>query len=655
MSTPFNISVMDPEEYIQRKGLLPITSHAIFEGSTGRFHPDGFFSEAIFGQVGSKDRLVRRGYIDLRTTVITPHLYNLLIGMKGYYKDILAGKTYATFDPKLRDFVKTTMEDPDGDTGYSFFLSHIHDIQYAQSDSQKRADKIKLLEMYQDRLLIKKFVVLPAGVRDIKIDEGRVTPEEINKLYMGLLSLVQALPETGAEDKVFDAIRFQIQNKMQQIYAYIFNQMDGKGGFLQSRFTSRAVVYANRNVITALPHSRVSSPEAKNQFGADEVIVPLFQAMKAAVPLVVFRLRKVFFDRIFSSQTSQVPLIDPETKKLGYHEVASSELHKFTTSEGIEDLINAYRDVDTHWLPAAVKCKDGKERYLEWVYDNGDEIYTFRNVDDFTLFYSHAHRYTDNLSSLDAIENPEKCVIIGTTALKMLGMEVEPEDLDVLAEENIPGTDTYKVDDIATVIKEQSIQIGRYHVASIELLNALYKEYKRPKDAAAKKFLTSITYDETKLRPMSWTEMYYLATYSAIHDKHATYVRHPVLLIENVMCAHIHLMSTVPGRIVTLRLMQENDPGNIVLPEYPVPGREVKSSMSVHTSALPKLAGDHDGDVLGLNILMSDEANEEIEEFLNSPLSMISADHRLTAGLDSDRICKMTIFAATYAALPDQK
>ena len=92
---PFNISIIDPKEYIPRKGLLPVTDHAIFELNTRRFHPEGFFSEVIFGQIGSRDRLMKKGYIDLKTEIINPHLFRQLVTLKGFYQDILSSKTYA--------------------------------------------------------------------------------------------------------------------------------------------------------------------------------------------------------------------------------------------------------------------------------------------------------------------------------------------------------------------------------------------------------------------------------------------------------------------------------------------------------------------------------------------------------------------------------
>ena len=60
---------------------------------------------------------------------------------------------------------------------------------------------------------------------------------------------------------------------------------------------------------------------------------------------------------------------------------------------------------------------------------------------------------------------------------------------------------------------------------------------------------------------------------------------------------------------------------------------------------------DHDGDTLSLIILMSDEANTEIEDFMKSPISMVDASGKLVYGLDSASITKYQFYATTYHPL----
>ena len=199
---PFNITMINPDEYIERKQCLPVTSHAVYESSTERFHPDGLYSEVIFGQLGSRERLIRRGFMYLRTTLVSPHLYRQIMTLKGFYQDIASGKQYAYFDPTTKDFVRTIRDDPNSDTGYQFFISHLLEINFARTESAQRNDKIELINKYKDRLFITKFIILPAALRDVRIHNGRPESEKINKLYLNLLSLTKSLPDNGTDDPI---------------------------------------------------------------------------------------------------------------------------------------------------------------------------------------------------------------------------------------------------------------------------------------------------------------------------------------------------------------------------------------------------------------------------------------------------------------------
>lgn len=638
MPAPFNISIIEPDEYIQRRNILPVTSHAMFEASTSRFHPDGLFSEVIFGQIGSLDRLIRRGFMDLKTKIISPHLFKQLMSLKSYYKDIVAGKEYAIYDPELKDLVKTSKDDVDGETGYSFFVRCLPNLVFQETGSTKRHDKIALLDKYNDRIFMTRFIILPAGVRDVREENGRMAPEEINKIYLGLLSLTQAMPSQDTDDSVFDPIRYQIQMKVQQVYAYIANLIDGKGGYGQSKYAARSVVYSNRNVITASPVSRVVSPESPNKFSIDEVMVPLFQGMKGASPLIVNKLKTIFFEQTFGSQTVTIPLINPQTLGLEYHEVESSEIKKFTTSEGINDIINGFRNPNIHFEPVTVKIKNPSENtktltrlqgryYLHLVYDDGKNIYPFRNLDDFLLFYSREKNYTtEGIENLKLIEGfyPQEVVILGSTALRAFGMVHYNQDIDILVSEtemeDIRANSNFEKQENGVyrhkdgtidvyndlILKENnmtfteykqkfSIQIDKYFFDKPSHLLEVYTKSNRPKDRGKIQFLKSIVPDLNNIRPLTYVEMCYMAAYAGLRDCYATATRHPILNLEGISIFKVHLVSTSPSRVVTLKRLQDGDDDmNVILPEYPILGSTVKTSMSVHPATLEKYDGKYD-------------------------------------------------------------
>ena len=50
--------------------------------NTTQPHPDGLFSEEIFGRIGTKERKTRWGYISLHDTFMSPHAFYVLQSLK---------------------------------------------------------------------------------------------------------------------------------------------------------------------------------------------------------------------------------------------------------------------------------------------------------------------------------------------------------------------------------------------------------------------------------------------------------------------------------------------------------------------------------------------------------------------------------------------
>ena len=125
---PFNIKIMKVDQFIQTNSCLPVLSQAMFEPSSTTFHEEGLWSEHIFGQIGSPERLVRFGYIDLNTFVIQPVIYKNILKLADFYEDIFSGTQYAIYDKTTNKFVKSNATDKDASTGFSFFLDHLDTI-----------------------------------------------------------------------------------------------------------------------------------------------------------------------------------------------------------------------------------------------------------------------------------------------------------------------------------------------------------------------------------------------------------------------------------------------------------------------------------------------------------------------------------------------
>lgn len=694
MKAPFNISVIDPIEYIQRKSCLPVSSHSVYESSSEQFHPDGLFSEVIFGQVGSTERLIKRGYIELNTKLVNPHLYKQWMRVKSLYKDVVAGKKYAYFDKNTRDLVATSQDDPNANTGYSFFLSVIPKLRLEKNDSVQRNNRIEVLDKYSDKMFIDKMLVLPAGVRDVKVSNGRASSDEINKIYLSLLSLAKSLPFDGSEDPMYDVVRYQMQLKVQEIYDYIINIIRGKHGFAQGKYAARAVTYSNRNVITAAITSRTASAKSKNLFSVDEVQLPLYQAMKAAVPVVVNNMKKIFFEQIFDPQSNTVALLNPKTFKLEYHEITSPELIKYTTLDGIEKIIDNFRHIEKAFDVVTVKVEnpvviDGEkvtEFPLFGVYDTGTDIIFFRSIDDLRESHAKKQRYRDDnplyrvFDLCPEIQSHDEFIIEGSGCMYAFGMDTIPVDIDIVPNRTlwdrlskrtdkevdefgdfeivIDGIEIHVKNNVYGIKNQQqweeirdscTIMIGNHRYMSPETLLPRYENMHRVKDTRRIEFLRSIVIEMEHVRFMTYVELCYYATQRSLSGKHCTVTRYPVLNIENLALYKIHLMSTTPGRVVNLSAQ----PGfpSFVIPEYPVMSghhKTIKQSISLHPSALELMGADHDGDTVTLNVLLSDEANKEIHDYFEDTISLLTPDGQLIYNTSTKWIVPMSLLFCTH-------
>lgn len=515
MGLPINIELMDVERFIHDHNCKQVTTMFIKESTSNEFHSQGLFSEDIFGQIGSTDRLITYGYIDLRTTVFHPTIYGHLLRLKALYGQVLSGKSYARFDKEEQDLVSCSENDEGAGTGFKFFLDNFKKIKFKKNASVTQNDKVDLVTKYRDRCMIEKCIVMPAGLRDMSIEDGKPASDSINKIYASLINYTQAMPSIGSESDLFDCVRFAIQKKVNELYDFIFDMIEGKYGFFQRKYGSRNLALGTRNVISPADMN-ASSPNDPTYLKMDEVKIPLFEASKMYQPLVIYNLKQLFFSDVFSQFSDKVSVIDPKNNALVYQPITEDEKNKFITSEGIEKLISLFRDREFRFKPVTVMSEEEKPYWLMLVYDDKNKITLVRSASNFMT----------------------KC-------------------------------------------KERGI-----------------------------------IFNPDKLRPITYCEMLYMATYRATMGKCATVTRYPAIEIGSDVPCKAHIISTNPGR--TVRVYTEENEGGHMLPEYPVINKPFIDSAVLHPSILKGLGADFDGDTVSVNGILSEEANKEVNDYLNS-------------------------------------
>ena len=486
---PFNVTLLDVNNFIRSHFVKQVTSLSIYSPSSNTFSETGLFSEEIFGNLGSTDRMITHGNIVPNTNILQPLIYKNVVKLAALYEEIISGSAYAIFDEETKNFIRCN--DPENNsscgTGFTFFMSHFHKIEFERNESFTRSDRIKIIEKYKDILFCNKLLVLPAGLRDLEESQGTVTTDDINKLYQTLLSYSFSIPP-GATSTIYDSVRYSIQKKFVEIYDYIDNILTGKRGFIQGTWGHRRVALGTRNVITAATYATMT-PNDPQTIQPDETKLGLFQTMKALQPIVVHHVRTTFIEPIFGHESSLVPLIDPKTFELAYRELSDSEISKYQKPEAIEDWISKFQNLDIRNRPITIHCnEDERDYFLLMVYDDGDKISLFRSLNEFT---------------------------------KVSGRII----------------------------------------------------------------------DKKKVRPLTWVEMFYMATFNAAENKHVFITRYPVIQDESCYPTKIHLCTTIPSRIVELVDIASN---RVILnyPEYPILGKPFIDAVQVGTARLRGLGGD---------------------------------------------------------------
>lgn len=321
--------------------LLPVESLDMYD-NTGDFHPRGLYSTEIFGRLGDKTRMTNRSYIDMKTTVFHPKYFEDLTGLKKLYGGIMAGTAYAVFDDELNDFVKADILD--GSTGYSFFMTHYPKLVFERNRSSRRNLRIDFLERFRGKEDYRYLPVIPAGMRDVEIDEnGRTTEDDINPLYRKALRIANTIVfnEKNLNDPINDNSRWQMQSTVNEIYTHILGILKGKRGFLYKKWADRSIVHGTRNVLTGLDPA-VKCVGGVGAAGVNDTTFGLLQVMKGTLYKSIFLIKNGPAKQLIDSIPAMVPVVDPKTRLQTLVELDKRELERWGTEEGIEGLINDY-------------------------------------------------------------------------------------------------------------------------------------------------------------------------------------------------------------------------------------------------------------------------------------------------------------------------
>lgn len=241
------LKLLDINKFITQNKCLQVKSTStLMFGKSGNIDPNGLFSEEIFGRIGSMERRKRFGYIDLKTKIIHPEVYNFINGLSSDIYKILLGKVkYSiTKDGSLE-------EDPEnGFTGIYEFIKNFDKLdldKFSKSDGKNNL-LIKFLKENKKLIFIDKILVIPAGNRDIQFNKQSGTTNiqysEISNFYSNLLKQTQMIPDDMEflDEELVVSIVQNIQKNANDINDWITERIKGKGGVIRGGVRQSSII-----------------------------------------------------------------------------------------------------------------------------------------------------------------------------------------------------------------------------------------------------------------------------------------------------------------------------------------------------------------------------------------------------------------------------
>jgi DNA-directed RNA polymerase beta' subunit len=238
------LQLLDVNRFIDNKGLQEVTSTK--PPSAHGFELGSLWDPQIFGQVGSFDRRSRFAYINLKTKLIHPQAYSILKSTSESINKIMSQK--AAYVVQNKKYI----EDETGETGLSFLIRTLNDVDITTIAKKDKIADAEFLQKNKRLILVDKWVVMPAGSRDIDISRknAQATMSEVNEFYKRLIYLSGEI--SGEES--YDAIIIdKLQKTLQQIISWVKDSLKGKKGVFRSNMLKKTLDYSTRLVLTSSP------------------------------------------------------------------------------------------------------------------------------------------------------------------------------------------------------------------------------------------------------------------------------------------------------------------------------------------------------------------------------------------------------------------
>ena len=295
------IEFLDLDKF--RRGLKPVTSTELFS-KPGEFHPEGLFSEIIFGPEESTERKKTFSYIDLGAPVIHPSAYMLLIQLDKKVEKFLSTEETYSVSPAGNLII-----DSNGVTGISEFIKLLPKIKF-RGGSDTRDKFVKKIEQSfkNGTLFVKTIPVIPPLQRNAYQDEkGLWIIDPLNDLYLSIMRKSSQLKSASKSGPLFDLLNYELQKSIIVHDNFIRKLIQKKRGLIRSQMLGKRTDFSGRAVVTPGPDLKV------NELG-----LPLRLAVSIFEPFI--------FHKLFNLAPAVQSKLESEIKKFIGLELSSDSI-----------------------------------------------------------------------------------------------------------------------------------------------------------------------------------------------------------------------------------------------------------------------------------------------------------------------------------------
>jgi len=329
------------------KNLLPVTATEFFT-RTGEPHPNGLFSETIFGAVGSLERRKNYSYIELHTKLVHPSAYRVLIQLDRKIEKFFSTESLFSLDSSGKLVVTDN-----GVTGITEFIKLFPKIIF-RGETPVREKYIQLLKKAyaEGTLFISKVPVIPAELRPAYKDaKGLDVIDPLNDYYVTILRRSFQVRAATA-GTLSDLFKYGLQSAVNDYDGFLRTKIGHKSGVIREQLLGKRVDFSGRAVITPNPKLNV------NEIGLPfKLAVSLFEPFIIHILVYSNKVDKVELEKevqAFLKVPVSVDSVKEITKSIkGGHDIPKRlyEIFHSATEMAITDrVVLAKRDPDLHPL-----------------------------------------------------------------------------------------------------------------------------------------------------------------------------------------------------------------------------------------------------------------------------------------------------------------